>query len=192
MEKKLFIFDMGGVMCTNTNVIDDICEKLGLTQRAFFNNISADNLRGIKTGKLSMKEFWHRFSANSGIAVDKDYFKSFFSPRRNQCMYSIVNELKRNNRVVAGTNTIEPHYQKHLENGDYDIFDKVYPSNTLGISKPDTGFYKEILKSEEVEPRKTVFIDDRAENLKTAEVLGIHSILFTSCDDLREKIRIFF
>ena len=50
-----------------------------------------------------------------------------------------------------------------LLGGYYDLFDAVYASNKMGVSKPHQDFYRYILMSEGVKPEDTVFIDDSEE-----------------------------
>lgn len=188
MKKRLFIFDMGGVMCTNTNVIESICEKLGLNKRAFFEFAKAENFEKIQSGKITMDDFWRKFSESSGINVLEDYFETLFNPQRSIKMYQLAEKLKEKNRVVAGTNTIDSHYKKHLKNGDYDVFEMVYPSNLIGVAKPNINFYKNILENEKQLPQDTIFIDDNKENVESANKLGITAILFKSYLDLTDKL----
>ena len=189
MKKRLFIFDMGGVMCTNTNVVESICKELNLNKREFFDFAKPENFVKIQAGKMSMKEFWQEFSESSELDVKEDYFETMFNPQRNEDMYQLVNQLKENHRVVAGTNTIDSHYKKHRNNGDYDIFEVVYPSNLMGVAKPNVDFYRIILEKESQQPEETVFIDDNIENIESAAKLGITAIHFTSYEDLKEKIK---
>lgn len=188
MKKRLFIFDMGGVMCTNTNVTDDICSELEISKSQFVKYVTHANMIKIQSGKMSMNDFWNAFSNASGIRVEKDYFADFFNPVRVDCMYAFLSELKKNHRVVVGTNTIEPHYKTHLERGDYDLFEEIYPSHLLNIAKPDPEFYNKILEEENSKPTDAIFIDDSPKNVETANDLGIISILFESCEKLKKRI----
>jgi len=188
MKKRLYIFDMGGVMCTNTNVVDSICNELGLTKREFLDFAKYENFVKIQSGKMEMNDFWQAFSENSGINVKEDYFETLFEPKRRDCMYELITRLKTASRVVVGTNTIESHYKKHMKNGDYDVFEKVYPSHLLNVAKPDQNFYNIILDHESVKPEETIFIDDNTKNVESASNMGIKAILFKSCQDLKETL----
>ena len=189
MKKRLFIFDMGGVMCTNTNVIDSICKKLDLKKREFFDFAKSENFIKIQSGKMTMNKFWQGFSEKSELDVKEDYFETLFNPKRNENMYQLIEQLKQENRVVAGTNTIDSHYKKHFKNGDYDVFEAVYPSNHLGVAKPNENFYQKILEKESRKPQEAVFIDDNTDNIESAEKLGITAIHFTSYEALKEKLK---
>jgi FMN phosphatase YigB (HAD superfamily) len=91
-------------------------------------------------------------------------------------------------RVVAGTNTIAPHYDIHLRRGDYDIFDIVYASHLMGLAKPDPAFYTCILEHESCSADRAVFIDDFPENVEAARALGIGSLLFTGAEQLKKDL----
>jgi len=103
----------------------------------------------------------------------------------------MIEQLKSNSRVICGTNTIDSHYYYLLNQGVYDIFDEVYASNLMGISKPDPDFYWHILNKEGIKPENTIFVDDTEENILSAQKIGINSILFTDSDSLRQQIKTF-
>ena len=91
--------------------------------------------------------------------------------------------------MVAGTNTIEPHYRAHLRRGDYEVFDAVYASNRMGLAKPDPAFYTFILEREGCEPREAVFVDDMEVNVEAAAKLGIEAFLFAGAAKLAGELR---
>ena len=74
--------------------------------------------------------------------------------------------------------------------GYYDLFDAVYASNKMGMSKPHQDFYRYILSSEGVKPEDVVFIDDSEENVISAEKLGIHTIWFKDAVSLRSDLEL--
>lgn len=185
---RLFIFDIGGVVCENTSVVPNICEYLGLSKPEFLDMANQAGLKEIQTGMISLEQFWTEFSRISGIAVNEDLWAKFFNPRLNTQTVRIINQLKVTYRVVAGTNTIESHYKIHLKRGDYEFFDKVYASHIVGYMKPDPQFYLHILKEERVSPVQVVFVDDMRENVQMASQLGILSILFTDAQELRQRL----
>jgi len=186
--KKLFIFDMGGVLCCDFNDFHVISDYLGITEENFF-ICAGENFKKLLDGKINSNEFWVRFSLRYGKKVKEELFGKFFNPGINQETKDIIKQLKNNSRVVCGTNTIDSHYYYLLNQGDYDIFDAVYASNLIGISKPDPDFYWHILRSEGVKPEEAVFIDDTEENVLSAQEIGINSILFTNFDSLKTRLK---
>ncbi len=53
--------------------------------------------------------------------------------------------------------------------------------------KPDEKIYKILLERYNLEPGETCFIDDRAENVETANYLGIKGILFKGYEELKKE-----
>ena len=100
----------------------------------------------------------------------------------------LIKQLKGRSRVVCGTNTLDPHYDYHLSRGHYDIFDAVFASNKIGLSKPDPEFYRYILRDEGVNPENAFFVDDTEVNVLSAERMGINATLFTDSKSLSLQI----
>jgi len=186
--KTLYIFDMGGVLACNFNDIPVICDYLGITEEKFF-VYTGKNFKKLLDGKIDSNEFWARFSLRYGKKVEEELFGKFFNPGIIQGTKDIIEQLRSDSRVVCGTNTIDSHYYYLLNQGNYDIFDEVYASNLMGISKPDPNFYRYILKKEGIKPENTIFVDDTEENIISAQKIGINSILFTDSDSLKQQIK---
>ena len=68
-------------------------------------------------------------------------------------------------------------------------FDGKIISGEEGIVKPDLEIYKLLIKRYDLNPYQTVFIDDKEENIKSAELLGIHGIHFQNCSKLRKDLQ---
>ena len=184
---RLYIFDMGEVVATNTDVFPAVCDHLGMTPGHFF-AFSGSDLGMLMDGVITSDEFWKRFSSKSGKVVTEELFAKYFDPRLDRDVAAIVSQLKKSDRVVCGTNTFDSHYDYLAPRGYYDIFDAVYASNKIGVSKPRPEFYLNVLKAEEVRPEAAVFIDDAEANVRAAEKLGIRSILYKDPDRLRSEI----
>ena len=54
----------------------------------------------------------------------------------------------------------------------YSCFEKVYFSYEIGIRKPDENAFRYIINNHNLNPKKTLFIDDKKENTDVAEKLG--------------------
>ena len=184
---KLYIFDMGGVVSWNTNVAPEIAAHLDFNGPKMIEFVR-DDFIALTTGAISAGEFTQRFSAKIGRTFEEDLLTRFFDPELDREVVAIVHALKTQARVVAGTNTITPHYELHLKKGDYEIFDAVYASHLLGLAKPDPAFYSYILDQERCSPEQAVFIDDAQANVEAAETLGIRSLLFTGAEQLKKDL----
>jgi Predicted hydrolase (HAD superfamily) len=207
----LFIFDIGGVVTTSAVVENQICKILGISEKQFFEYCgcgngnasygdptvklntyvpnSSDLLTLLSNGTITTNNFWHEFSARSGKAVETDYWHLLFHPVLNEEVATIIKSLRKKNRVVCGTNTIESHYLNHIERGDYALFDQTYASNILGVSKPDIKFWKLILEAECSVPENVFFTDDNINNCTAASSLGIRVHQFVNAAALEVAVR---
>lgn len=193
----LFIFDMGGVV-TNTFELDSMYKKLNLNKNDFFNfcrdNGNIHHL--LEIGEITVPEFWKSFN---NILLEKnmkegtdyhtaknDLFRMYFHPSKNLKTVELIQNLKKNNRVICGTNTIQSHWENHMERGDYSFFNQTYASNKIGIAKPDPEFFRAILEVENYSPSQTFFTDDKIENCEAAKSVGINAVQFKSAEELTE------
>lgn len=185
----LFIFDMGGVV-TNTFKFDMFFEKLNLSKEQFFKIVKEDSniWNKLETGAIDVNSFWKEFnnlSHSYGIPeVKHDLFRLYFHPSKMMKTVELIQKLKKKHRVVCGTNTIQSHWENHLERGDYALFNQTYASNKIGAAKPDTLFWKLIMEAEGFSPKETFFTDDKEENCKAAESLGINTVHFSTSENL--------
>lgn len=195
----LFIFDMGGVVTTNFGADNKMYPYLGLERSKFFeicqkekaadgSDYNIDFLLGI--GKISVEEFWREFNRRIKLLgldvpeVTTDLYRLYFHPQLKEETAALIRQLRKNHRVVCGTNTIQSHWENHMERGDYALFDQTYASNKIGLAKPDPAFWKTIMMAEGYEPSQTYFTDDRLDNVEAAASLGINAVQFTSPEEL--------
>lgn len=67
-------------------------------------------------------------------------------------------------------------------------FEKRIVSADVKLAKPDPAIYKLLLDTYDLNPRETLFIDDRMENVQAARDLGIEAIQFVNPYELEEKL----
>lgn len=192
------MFDMGGVV-TSTFNMDQIYEKLSMTKNAFSNICKIDGRNiweELEIGKIQTQEFWKLFNTSSSIIkgpqVTSDLFRLYFHPVLNNATVSIINKLKVHNRVICTTNTIQSHWENHMERGDYSFFHQTYASNKIGVAKPSEEFFTTILEAENIIPSEAFFTDDKLENIKAAQRVGINAVHFTTAKDLEEHWKPYF
>jgi putative hydrolase of the HAD superfamily len=101
-------------------------------------------------------------------------------------------------------------FMRELKDAGYKIFllsnfseegfawvDEAYPflsevdgrviSSHVKLIKPGSEIYKLTLNTYSLEPAETVFIDDLPGNIKAAEDLGVHGILFTDIAEVKKQ-----
>lgn len=68
-------------------------------------------------------------------------------------------------------------------------FDGLVISGDEGIIKPDPQIYRLLIDRYDLQPARTVFVDDRQENVRGAAAAGLVGLRFTSAPALRRKLR---
>lgn len=68
-------------------------------------------------------------------------------------------------------------------------FDQVTLSYEVHAAKPEAAIYEHCLDGLALPPEETLFFDDRIENVRGAELLGIRAIQFTSRDEVLLRVR---
>lgn len=83
-------------------------------------------------------------------------------------------------RLFLLTNTDAIHIDRFEHNvgmsfsGDfYRCFEKVYYSFEMGMRKPEPEIFNYIINKHDLSPKRTLFIDDKLENIETAQKAGI-------------------
>jgi len=187
----LFIFDMGGVV-TTTFPLDVLTQKIGLTKKEFLDicKENDDIWCKLEKGQIDTADFWNRFNEaeKSKLVpeVKNDLFRLYFHPQLQSKTAELIKELKKKHRVVCGTNTIQSHWENHMERGDYSFFDQTYASNKINEAKPDVNFFKVILEAENTKPEDAFFVDDKIENVNAAKAVGINAVQFVTSEQLWE------
>ena len=80
-------------------------------------------------------------------------------------------------------------YEKH--NSFLQIFDDKIISGHVGLAKPDIKIYQLAIDKFHLTPEKSLFIDDKIENIEGAKQLGIQTIHLQNPDELPELIKPF-
>ena len=64
------------------------------------------------------------------------------------------------------------------------LFDREFYSYTLGIAKPDPGYFRAIAEQLALAPEQLLFIDDHEPNVLGARKVGLHAALFPGAPEL--------
>jgi len=184
---KAIIFDMGGVVLKTRGIEDEggyIAKNLKVDVRSFI-KVEEKYEHDAQRGRLTMSEFLGRIAKDLGIRkyllsrVWKGMCSRIFIPYRD--VLKDIDKIKDNGyRVALITNTV-PYDSSYLrKKGIYDQFEHVILSHKTGYRKPEKEIYQMMLKKLGVKGNECIYIDDREENLPTAEKLGMKTIHFRS------------
>jgi 2-haloacid dehalogenase len=67
-------------------------------------------------------------------------------------------------------------------------FDEILVSGEEGLIKPDKEIYELLIKRTGLDPASSVFVDDREDNVRAAEILGFIGIVFKEAQELRAEL----
>lgn len=174
-------------MLDKADPVPDIAARLEMPVETF-RALTADSTRLLLAGVITAQQFWERFSEQTGRRVEEELWEEEFRPVVNLTVLSLVAKLRRRVRVVAGTNTMEPHWPALQRSGVLASFDAVYASHHMGLVKPDPQFYWRILREEECRPSEAVFFDDFSEHVRVAREIGMAAFPFRDPEDLKRRL----
>ncbi len=106
----------------------------------------------------------------------------------------IIEQVKENYQILLLSNSNEIHYDLYVRDLQLrfgyrefaDLFHEAYFSFDLHLSKPDIEIYEFIINQNELKPKKTLFIDDRSDNIEAARKAGLQTYLLQKPERVRD------
>ena len=192
---KAIIFDIGGVLGPDSNVLDthykSIVDKTGLTT-AEIEKIFKEHWPKIIVGKEKISEFWAEVSKISRKKVTPDELEKLYDESMSTYdeVIKYAQSLKEKGYHLAILSNVSREWMnlKVHKFGLDKIFEKIFCSCFLGIAKPDPEIYTTVLTDLELTADEAVFIDDREENVISANKVGIKAVLYTDLNHLKADL----
>ena len=144
-------------------------------------------------GRLTLDEYLDIAIFYSERDFSREQFKDFMRSQSvpNEAAISIARALALEPRYTLMTlnNESEDLNIYRIDRfGISEIFEAFISSCWLGVRKPIRRFYNRALGIAHVDPQKSLFIDDRQQNLTPAKSLGMNVLLFKSAEQLRSDL----
>src|ERR1700690_2577875 len=192
MQKiEAIIFDLGGVILNiDYNLTRNAFEKIGLKNfHNMYSQADADDLFSkLETGKISEQDFYNEFNKRTGLGLSSTQIESAWNAMLltfREKSLNFLDALKPNYKLFLLSNTNHIHLnafnkiylEKKRDKPFEEYFDKAYYSCTVGLRKPNADIYEFVLKENELDAGRTLFVDDSAQNVETARALGMQTIL---------------
>ena len=188
------IFDLGGVILNiDYNLTRAAFENSGITNfHDMYSQAAADDLfKNLETGTITEDDFYSEFNKRTNQVLDKNKIRlnwnaMLLAYREKSLEY--LNSIKSKYKLylLSNTNHIHLHALNKLYNNIQrgkpfeKLFDKVYYSCEIGLRKPNADIYEFVLKENNLEAGKTLFIDDSVQNIDAAKAAGLQTILLSS------------
>jgi len=187
---KAVIFDYGGVL-TKRSFADTFCNNIAKQFNLKPENVKdafEKNNHSYLISKISGKEFFERFAKSIGVDKPPNFFiKKFLNseePRGEA--YKIVKKLKGKYKLcLLSDNYSEFVEMIEKEHHLKELFDVLVFSSREEVEKPDKRIFMITLQRLGVKPEECVYTDDKEDNVRAGQDVGMESLLFTSADKLK-------
>ncbi|KAE8389472.1 HAD-like protein [Aspergillus alliaceus] len=188
---KALIFDFGNVLCswsvpTNTSI----------SPKTLMQIMSSDIWLDYERGRFSEDECYAKLAERTSIP-SHDMVSTMAEMRQSFRVHNeilaLIMRIKNSHKtlkVYGMTNTPRPEQDAvHSIIRQWQVFDEVYISGVVKMRKPDICFYNHVLQGIGLPAEAVVFVDDRAENVLTAQSLGMHTVLFQGYEELSRQLK---
>ena len=192
---RTVIFDYGEVISLAQSAADrELIAGLagfGRDSEPFWRAYSAHR-HGMDQGCTSVAAYWQAIACDVGASWDDARvralwaadFRSWLSI--NPGTIEVITDLRSGRTRLALLSNASADFGSYFRNGPLgDFFAACYVSGELGLLKPHPEIYRHLLDDLGIGAAEAVFIDNRAENVRGAEALGITGHLFTEATGLR-------
>lgn len=190
---RVVVFDYGEVISQTPSEQDvqELLEVAGLSldelQPPYWHHREA-----LDSGQIRVVEYWQRVAADLGVSWDLATihrlwaidFRSWITVEPGTVQ--LIDELRQGGTRLALLSNAGYDYGDAFRNAPFSYgFERVFVSAEMGLLKPDPEIYRRTLEELGIEPAQMVFVDNKAENIASAESLGITGHVFTGPEGLR-------
>ena len=192
MEKikiQALILDYGGVISLpqNRGNLDWIIACLQQDYDDFI-QVYYDLRVGYDNGNLSGQEFWLKVLEHYGLnpnGFDLDRFiredVNSWTHLNQSILRFITDNRTKIPKLAMISNMVTDTLVYMRRKYDWlELFDELVFSCEIGVNKPDREIYEVCLQKLKVSPQKCLFVDDSAKNIKGAQAVGMHGLLYES------------
>ena len=192
---KNIIFDLSEVIISGYHETEKIIERQYAIPEEEFKKqklFKYEYFLDLMRGDLSEEEYLEELLQGTNWNLSLEQLKIAIRQNLNQPVpgtMEIVKELKGKYQLIL----LSDHAREWMEyieenNKDLKIFDKKIFSYDIGAVKSDEQTFKTVLEKTGIVADETLFIDDYEKNVKNAEKVGIHGIVFENAEQLRKRL----
>jgi glucose-1-phosphatase len=181
------IFDWGGVITDiNPEASIESFQKIGhLSIRKYFEYNQDDLFFRFEKGQVKPEEIYRRLTEEIGSPVPVEKLRNALCAMLFDTPVSRIEIIKKMRTrfqliLLSNTNVIHTEFYNNLLKQKMGVnfpglFYKVYYSYKLGMRKPDKEIFDFVIRDLEIDPEKTLFIDDSVLNIDIASSLGLNT-----------------
>lgn len=201
---KWIIFDLGNVVI-DIDLYRPIIymeEKSGLTKDSIYsvfrdefhlleNNDRPQSISELfQQGKMTTEQFIERaYEGLQGRLTPEEIKHAIMlvlKAERTDTL-ELITELARHYQIGCYSNTHALHWDTVLVNlKSFGYFQEKMASHLTGLAKPLDSAYQHMIERLQVAPEEILFVDDMPVNVAAAQRNGLHAVVFTKADDVRD------
>lgn len=192
---ELVLFDIGGVLGSNGWDREQRAEAVmhfGLDPEDFQYR-HEEMVGALESGEITLDEYLSVTIFGEPRDFTPADFKAFMFAQSEPWPDSIgvVRDLSATGVELATLNNESEELNCHRIDrfGLRDIFPTFFSSCWIGARKPTHAIYHRVMGMTQANPARTLFVDDRAQNLSPAKALGMQTVRFESAEQLRSELR---
>ena len=192
---KNIIFDMSEVIISGYHGVEKLLEhQYAIPEEKFEKQRLSKNevFLNLMRGNLSEEAYLEELLQGTNWNISIEQLKTAIRSNLNRPVpgtMKIVGELKGNYQLILLSDYVRE-WMEYIEarNEDLKIFDKKIFSYNIGTTKSEVQTFETVLEQTGIVADETLFIDDYEKNVKNAEAVGIHGIVFENADQLRKTL----
>ena len=192
---KAILFDFGGVLVRTEEYSARHAwdARLGLPTGSVERAIQYSDLWiQAQLGRVSYQTYWNGVAEMLRMrpAEIPPLREAYFSgDRLNYKLISLIRDLRERGLKIALLSNNIPQLEERLRELEiHTLFDHILISAKLGVMKPDVTVFRVALQTFKMAPQEVVYIDEALTNIRAAQPLGFHTILFRPEMDLRAEL----
>jgi glucose-1-phosphatase len=187
---KNIIFDLGGVILNIDFKQTELAfAKLGIGNfNQYYTLQSLSPLfEKLELGLITPEAFYNEFRTVVKVSLTNEEIRDAWNALLiNYPLEWIkrLEEIRKKYKIYLLSNTNKIHYDAFIKmfdeqigKGDFNkYFIKPYYSHEINLRKPSKECFEFVLKSENLNPKETLFIDDSETNVEAAKTVGLNTI----------------
>jgi putative hydrolase of the HAD superfamily len=147
-------------------------------------------------GEFDGAGYWHRCAQGAGVTLSAEQIRHLIA--NDIRMWSIPNPVMVDWAVTISRSGFKTGILSNIPFEIADVFKetdwvKGFTHNTwscyLRMAKPDPAIYHHVLNAIQTPAEEVLFLDDRQENVLSAEAVGIQGILFRNVQQLQQDLK---
>src|SRR5271170_5099055 len=149
------------------------------------------------SGEFDGTGYWQRCAQTAGVTLTDEQIRQLIA--NDIRMWSRLNQTMVDWAVTISKSGFKTGILSNIPFEIADVYKELdwvkgFTHNTwscyLRLAKPDPAIYHRVIDTLQVRPEEALFLDDRQENVLSAEAVGLQGIIFRSVPQLQQELEV--